>query len=791
MPGPTILPILVKVPGPTILAILRRAQALIWAALLAVAAPAATAPGLVLYDEVLRAGWQSWSWAEVNLGSTVQAHAGVRSIEVRIRGGGQAVSLHHAPLPSSPYAALTFWVHGGGAGGQKLQVVAVADGVTHAPVQLTSYLEGGVVRPAEWVRATVPLADLGAADVLALTDLRVQDAAGAAQPAFYLDDIALAAVPTPAVVHVSVNAGNVVRTVDERVFGLNATMWDDHLATPETTALLAAAGARALRFPGGSLSNEYHWRTNSTLDNTWEWATGFDAFATVASALGAQVFISVNYGTGTPEEAADWVRYANGERGLGFGWWEIGNENYGTWETDTQTVPHDPYTYAVRSRDYIAAMKAADPAVRVGVVVVSGEDSYANNSAHPATNPRTGVAHNGWTPVLLSTLRALNVTPDFVVYHRYEQAPGEESDAVLLQSAATWPLDVADLRQQLSDYLGDAGAGVEICVTENNSVYARPGKQTTSLVNGLFLADAVGNVLQTEVNALLWWDVRNSQEHLNNNSGTLYGWRGYGDYGVLSTPSDGGSSTAYEAYPAYHVLKLLSYFARDGDRVVAATSGHALLAAYATRRRDGSLSLLVVNKSPTETLTAAIALPASRPAARPTGARLRHPAGRGRPHRRRLARPRRIDAGRVRLRGHGGLRAVLCDRPHLGARTAAPAPRPAPLASSSRLAPRPTRCPVVGGSRDAAGGPGPPPRATGGWHLRRPPPRMVSTGAGCRRSPRRQREGRKSTWRRSTSSSWWRAWSGSCSWAAGSPRVSAAPATTTSAAARCRRGRSA
>jgi hypothetical protein len=551
----------------------------------------------------------------VNSDSTAYAHGGTRSIEVRVRAAGQALALHHAPLPSSPYAALSFWIHGGGAGGQKLQVAALLGGVAQPPLPLAAYLEGGAIPAAAWTRATVPLADLGVGGTIALTDLRLQDAAGAAQPAFYVDDVALTAVPPPPVVNVSVDAGQTVRTVDERVFGVNATMWDAYFATPETTALLAAAGTGALRFPGGSLSNEYHWRTNTTLDNTWEWATSFDEFASVAGPLGAQVFISVNYGTGTPEEAADWVRYANVEKGLGLGYWEIGNENYGAWETDTQVVAHDPYTYAVRSRDYIAAMKAADPTVRVGVVVVTGEDSYANNTAHPATNPRTGRSHNGWTPVLLATLRSLDVTPDFVVYHRYEQAPGQESDAVLLQSAATWPLDVADLRQQLADYLGAAGAGVEIAVTENNSVYVQPGKQTTSLVNGLFLADAVGNVLQTEVGALLWWDVRNSQDHLNNNSGALYGWREYGDYGVLSTPSDGGSATAYEPYPAYYVLKLLSHFARGGDSVLAATSDHALLGAFAARRRDGSLSVLVVNKSPTETLTAAIALAGFVPAA--------------------------------------------------------------------------------------------------------------------------------------------------------------------------------
>src|SRR5229473_2474061 len=87
-------------------------------------------------------------------------------------------------------------------------------------------------------------------------------------------------------------------------------------------------------------------------------------------------------------------------------------------------------------------------------VVVTGEDSYANNSNHPAVNPRTGKVHNGWTPVLLTTLKNLGVTPDFAIYHRYEQAPGQESDSLLLQSAKSWPNDAANLRQQLSDYLG-------------------------------------------------------------------------------------------------------------------------------------------------------------------------------------------------------------------------------------------------------------------------------------------------------------------------------------------------
>jgi alpha-N-arabinofuranosidase len=408
--------------------------------------------------------------------------------------------------------------------------------------------------------------------------------------------------------HVSVNAGSVVRTVDGRFFGLNATMWDDSFATPGTRDLLAAAGTRVLRFPGGSLSDEYHWATNTTSTNTWTWPTSFDDFARVALALNACVFITVNYGTGTPEEAAEWVTYSNVTRGYGFKFWELGNENYGPWEADVQVSPHDPYTYAVRAKEYIARMKAADPTVRVGVVVNTGEDSYINNLQHPATNPRTGRVHNGWTPVLLATLRSLGVTPDFAIYHRYEQSSGAESDAALLQSARTWPNDARDLRQQLTDYLGAAGADVELLVTENNSVHNNPGKQTTSLVNGLFLADSVGNLLQTEFKTLLWWDVRNSQEPGHNNSGSLYGWRQYGDYGVISTQSTFGSPTSYEPYPTYYVAKLISRWASGGDLVVEAQSDHELLSAFAVRGSDGSLKLLVINKSPNAALAATIDL---------------------------------------------------------------------------------------------------------------------------------------------------------------------------------------
>jgi len=469
---------------------------------------------------------------------------------------------------------------------------------------------------------------------------------------------ALAANPT-----LTIDATQIIRSVDDAHFGVNSVMWDPQVGSAQTAALVKEAGITLLRIPGGSISDDYHWTTNRSGTNAWSWASGMNAFATLITSTGAQTTAVVNYGSGTPEEAAAWVAYANAPATLlgtaadvplgtdakgqawssagtwsqlraatplakddgsnflrlgmttplGIHYWEIGNECYGSWETDTNSTTHDPYTYAVRAKDYIARMRAVDPGIRIGVVIINGEDAYANNTQHPTTNPRTKKVHNGWTPVVLATLKTLGVTPDFAIYHRYEQQPGQESDAKLLQSSSTWANDAADLRQQLNDYLGEKGPAVELFITENNSVSYNPGKQTTSVVNALFCADSVGSVLQTEFSGFVWWALRNSAplsngSLLGNQSASLYGWRNYGDYGMLSSTQAGISATDYERYPSYYAMKLLQHFAHGGDMIVKATSDSNLLSAYAASRKDGTVSLLVINKDPASDQTATIRL---------------------------------------------------------------------------------------------------------------------------------------------------------------------------------------
>ena len=553
----------------------------------------------IIYSDALSNGWQDWSWSARDLNSTDFVHGGAKSIKVTYTAAWQGFYLHHTAFDTSEFVELTFWVHGGAVNGRNITVAALLADAPQPSVALNTYIASGSVAAGVWRKVTIPLAALQVANRSNMTGFWLQDASGSSQPAFYLDDISLVARPAPSQVLINVYSNNVRRTVDPRMFGVSSAIWDAAFNTPATISLLGANNTRVLRFPGGSRSDEYHWETNRTDDGIF-WATDFADFANVATSINAQAFITVNYGSGTPQEAADWVRHSNITRGYGFKYWEIGNENYGSWENDTHPRPHDPFTYGVLARDYINQMKAVDPTIKVGVVVNTGEDSYANYTDHPATNPRTGQAHNGWTPVMLTTLSTMGVTPDFVIYHRYEQAPGSESDSVLLQSASGWETDAADLRQQLTDYLGPQGASVEIVCTENNSVFSNPGKQTTSLVNGLFYADSVGQILQTEFKALVWWIMRNAQESGNNNNPSLYGWRQYGDYGMVSEQSN--------PYPTYYASKLVSRFASGGDQVVEAASDYSLLSAYAVRRADGRISLLVINKSRTASLNASITL---------------------------------------------------------------------------------------------------------------------------------------------------------------------------------------
>jgi hypothetical protein len=431
----------------------------------------------------------------------------------------------------------------------------------------------------------------------------------------------------------TVNAGQTVRIVDNRMPGLNTAVWDNYsetLGNSYVVTLLQATNVGSMRYPGGSTSDTFHWQTDSiegtvgsstipdptNMSDQSSYGTSFDEFAALAHKLNSQPFITANYGSGTPAEAAAWVQYSNvSPNKYGFKYWEIGNECYGGWEVDGNTPAHDAVEYATRFAQYYQAMKAVDPTIKLGMPASPNEDDYANTAEPAVTNPRTNTVHYGWVPQVLTTLKSLGVTPDFLIFHYYPiNTLSAENDANLLQASSAgvltenpmYPVSTyaAEMRQQLSDYLPGAGANVELVCTETNNEAGPPlGKQSTSIVDGLFMADTVGSFLQTEFNAMVWWDSFNGQSGPSdggNFSSSVYGWRMVGDEGIMYT--DGGT------YPTYYIFKLLGDFVHGGDSVVKASSSSTLLSVYAAKRQNGSLTLLVINKDPTNTWTGNISL---------------------------------------------------------------------------------------------------------------------------------------------------------------------------------------
>ncbi len=559
--------------------------------------PALSQANMPVYTDNLVNDFQDWSFSCTRVfTNTAPVHSGLYSTAVTITGSSGSLYLHCPDFNPSPYASLTFWINGGATGGQHIQVRGLIEGNAQTPYVLPALAAN------TWVQYSVPLSTLGVANTPNMSGIWFQIASGSSAPAFYVDDVQFTAAPAPAMVNLNVDASQVIRGADARWFGVNTATWDNSLSSAflPLQGTLQGANILALRWPGGSGSDGYIWSSsgNKALNTS---------FYHIATNMGAQVFITVNYGSGTSNLAAGWVLNANFTNQCHFKYWEIGNECYGSWEEDNNTVAHDPFTYAQRAAGYMALMRAADPTIKIGVVAVPGDTMYENNTNHFVRNPQTGAMVNGWTPVMLTTLSNMGVFPDFLIYHFYAQytptpwafpSPSPDSDPLLLQVSTNWAGDAATLRQEINNYIGPAhGSNIELCVTENNSDSSLGCKQLSSIVNSLYMVDSMSQLMKTEFNSYLWWDAQNGASSQGDLDSTVYGWRTNGDEGIVTVTFTNGTQT--NSNPNYYGFKLVQHFVRPGDSVLQSSSSYQLLSAYGARKADGALAVLVINKDGT------------------------------------------------------------------------------------------------------------------------------------------------------------------------------------------------
>jgi len=173
------------------------------------------------------------------------------------------------------------------------------------------------------------------------------------------------------------------RAVYEGVYDPKSAHADSDGFRTDVLAALKELNMTAMRYPGGNFASGYHWldgvgpKEKRPVIRELAWQSvetnhfGTDEYIRLCRKLGWTPMITVNMGTGTPEEARNWVEYCNSPVGTryadmraangspepyGVKLWCLGNEMDGIWQAGH--VPADEY--ARRAQQAAIMMKGLD-----------------------------------------------------------------------------------------------------------------------------------------------------------------------------------------------------------------------------------------------------------------------------------------------------------------------------------------------------------------------------------------------------------------------------------------------
>jgi alpha-N-arabinofuranosidase len=140
---------------------------------------------------------------------------------------------------------------------------------------------------------------------------------------------------------------------------------------PDVLKLCQDMKTTVIRY-GGNFTSGYHWKDGmgpldkrvSMINQSWGFPEynhfGTDEFLRLCELVGAQPQIALNLGSGTPEEAAEWVAYVNKKWGNrnGGALWELGNELWGAgWQIGYPAFSE----LESRTGAFSAAIRRVDP----------------------------------------------------------------------------------------------------------------------------------------------------------------------------------------------------------------------------------------------------------------------------------------------------------------------------------------------------------------------------------------------------------------------------------------------
>jgi alpha-L-arabinofuranosidase len=146
-------------------------------------------------------------------------------------------------------------------------------------------------------------------------------------------------------------------------------------------AMKEMGGARVIRWPGGNFASYYHWKDGigprhkrpKRYDVVWSTYEsnhfGTNEYLDLCRKMEFEPFITVNMGSGTLEEACQWVEYCRlQKRQPPVKIWGLGNEHFGPWQVGHYTAEE----YGRKAIQYGQFMKSVQSDLElVGVGVMS------------------------------------------------------------------------------------------------------------------------------------------------------------------------------------------------------------------------------------------------------------------------------------------------------------------------------------------------------------------------------------------------------------------------------------
>lgn len=405
----------------------------------------------------------------------------------------------------------------------------------------------------------------------------------------------VAAAPPEEVAALRVSTGGEARPIHlPALLGGNIAMWyqPEQMVSDKLRSHFEAWEPALVRLPGGSWSDEIIWNGNGvrrgdhidlskrdaggwTIDYSG-YAPGFRLQADPARpgaikvadyhgnldvrilhefihARRAAAVVTVNMGTGTPEMAAEWLKWTKRE-GYDVAYWEIGNELDGEWElghimTDGKRMTDADY--ARRFKEFEAALKAVDPSAKVG-----------------------GPASSNDQLLFVETLiREAGDTLDFISFHTYPVLGGNTPEAARFAQADDVKKAVERIRGWIRQYHPARAGQIEIGITEWHKQVAET-RPTVDLSSGLWACLFIGAMADAGVSFANIWDCYSQTET--------------GGHGLFD-----GKSHVPRA--VFHAMMLWRRHMHDLG--IEVTGGDESLRAFATK--DGArVALMVVNTSP-------------------------------------------------------------------------------------------------------------------------------------------------------------------------------------------------